>query len=85
MQILEIFISVDPELAFLWVGKVAHAAKIWGYHHESVAVEVIVRAIRIYTADHRSIFQQNPDCLRILREIMEVFMGAGWPAARNLS
>jgi hypothetical protein len=85
MQILEMFIPVDPERTFLRMGRVVQAAKIWGYHNESVAVDVVVRAIRIYIADHRSIFQQNPECLRILREIMEVFMEAGWPSARNLS
>ena len=39
------------------------------------------------TNQHRrsSLFQRNLDCLRALREVMEVFMGAGWPSARNLS
>jgi hypothetical protein len=85
VQILEMFIPVDAERAFLRMGKVVQAAKVWGYHNESAAIEVVVRTIRIYVADHRSLFQRNPECLRVLREIMEVFMGAGWPAARNLS
>ena len=85
VQILEMFIPVDAEQAFLRMGKVVQAAKLWGYHNESAAVEVVVRMIRIYIADHRSLFQRNPECLRVLREIMEVFMGAGWPSARNLS
>jgi hypothetical protein len=85
VQILEMCIPVDAERAFLRMGKVVQAAKIWGYHKESAAVEVVVRTIRIYIADHRSLFQRNPECLRVLREIMEVFMGAGWPSARSLS
>lgn len=85
VQVLEMFIPVDAERAFLRMGRVVQAAKIWGYHKESAAVEVVVRTVRIYIADHRSLFQRNPECLRVLREIMEVFMDAGWPSARSLS
>lgn len=59
VQILEMFIPVDAERAFLRMDKIVQAAKIWGYHEESAAVEVVVRTIRIYIADHRSLFQRN--------------------------
>jgi hypothetical protein len=48
-------------------------------------VELVVRIIRTYIAEHRSIFEKNPDCLRVLRELLDLFITAGWPSARIVS
>lgn len=82
VQTLEMFVPIDPARAFLLIGKAVLAGKLWSYHFEDQAVELVVRIIRTYIAEHRSIFENNPDCLRALRELLDLFITAGWPAAR---
>jgi hypothetical protein len=43
-------------------------------------VELVVRIIRTYIAEHRSIFEKRPDCLRVLRELLDLFITAGSPS-----
>jgi hypothetical protein len=38
-----------------------------------------------YLAEYRSLLQQNTDCLKIMREALELFINTGWPSARRLS
>ena len=82
VQTLEMFAPVDPVQVFLLIGKSVLAGKLWTYHFEDQAVELVVRIIRTYIAEHRSIFEKNPDCLRTLRELLDLFITAGWPSAR---
>jgi hypothetical protein len=82
VQTLEMFVPVDPARVFLLIGKSVLVGKLWSYHFEDQAVELVVRVIRTYIAEHRSIFEKEPDCLRVLRELLDVFITAGWPSAR---
>jgi hypothetical protein len=82
VQTLEMFVPVDPAGVFLLIGKAVLAGRLWCYHFEDQAVELVVRIIRTYIAEHRSIFERNPDCLRVLRELLDLFITAGWPSAR---
>ncbi len=82
VQTLEMFVPVDPAGVFLLIGKAVLAGRLWSYHYEDQAVELVVRIIRTYIAEHRSIFERNPDCLRVLRELLDLFITAGWPSAR---
>jgi hypothetical protein len=85
IESLELFIPIDSETVFLRIGRAAQAGKLWRYQQESQAAELIVRIVRSYIADHRSIFQRNADCLRVLPEVLDLFISAGWPSARLLS
>ena len=82
VQTLEMFVPIDPARVFLLIGKSVLAGRLWSYHFEDQAVELVVRIIRTYIAEHRSIFEKNPDCLRVLRELLDLFITAGWPSAR---
>jgi hypothetical protein len=82
VQTLEMFVPLDPARVFLLIGQSVLAGKLWTYHFEDQAVELVVRIIRTYIAEHRSIFEKNPDCLRTLRELLDLFITAGWPSAR---
>lgn len=82
VQTLEMYIPVDPAGVFLLVGKAVLAGRLWSYHFEDQAVELVVRIIRTYIAEHRSIFEKSPECLRVLRELLDLFITAGWPSAR---
>jgi hypothetical protein len=82
VQTLEMFVPIDPARVFLLIGQSVLAGKLWRYQFESQAVDLVVRVIRTYIAEHRSIFEKNPECLRMLRELLDLFITAGWPSAR---
>jgi hypothetical protein len=82
VQTLEMYVPVDPAGVFLLIGKAVLAGRLWSYHFEDQAVELVVRIIRTYIAEHRSIFEKNADCLHVLRELLDLFITAGWPSAR---
>jgi hypothetical protein len=82
VQTLEMFAPIDPGRVFLLIGRSILAGKLWRYQFESEAVDLVVRIIRTYIAEHRSIFEKNPECLRVLRELLDLFITAGWPSAR---
>lgn len=85
IESLELFIAIDPETVFLRIGRAAQAGKLWQYQQESQAADLVVRIVRSYIADYRSLFQRNAECLRVLREVLDLFMSASWPSARLLS
>jgi len=82
IETLEMYVPVDSARVFLLIGKAVLAGRLWSYHFEDQAVELVVRIIRTYIAEHRSIFEKNPNCLRVLRELLDLFITAGWPSAR---
>jgi hypothetical protein len=84
-QSLEMFISRDPEKVFLRIGTIIRASKAWGYQYEQMAIDLIIRIFTTYLAEYRSLLQQNTECLKIMREALELFINTGWPSARRLS
>jgi hypothetical protein len=82
VETLEMFVPIDPARVFLLIGQSVLAGRLWSYHFESQAVDLVVRIIRTYIAEHRSIFESSPECLRALRELLDLFITAGWPSAR---
>ena len=82
VQTLEMYVPVDPAGVFLLIGEAVLSGRLWSYHFEDQAVELVVRIIRTYIAEHRSIFERHRDCLRVLRELLDLFITAGWPSAR---
>jgi uncharacterized membrane protein YeiH len=60
------------------------AGKRWDYEYEQFAQDVVLRIVRRYLADKRALLQDDEECQRALREILETFIEAGWPAAQHL-
>ncbi|MET4675851.1 MULTISPECIES: hypothetical protein [unclassified Luteibacter] len=54
-----------------------------GYHFESLGAAVVVRIIRRYIADYRSIFDDGPRQARLV-EVLRIFGETGWPDALAL-
>jgi hypothetical protein len=68
VETLEFFIPLDPRGVFLRLDRaVAQGGQQGGYQLERLAVDLIVRLIRRYLADHRDLLHQDPDCRRALR------------------
>jgi hypothetical protein len=84
-QSLEMFVPNDPETIFLRIGAILRASKAWGYHYEQMGFDLVLRIFTTYLAEHPEIFQGNPECLRIMRETLELFINVGWVAAHRLA
>jgi hypothetical protein len=85
VETLEMYIDTDPRAVFLRVAATVRAGKLWNYEYEELAQTVVLRIVRRYLADKRALLQENEQCQRALREILETFMEAGWPAAQQLA
>jgi hypothetical protein len=85
LETLESFIEIDPRGVFLRVSKTVRESRPGGYQYESMAVDLIVRIVERYLAEYRLLFQQDEDCRRALVEVLDLFVKAGWPAARRIT
>lgn len=85
LETLEFFIPYDPENIFLLVGKVVNSGKRGGYQYESMAVDLIVKLVERFIAEYRYVLQDSEECRRVLIEILDVFVEAGWASARRLT
>ncbi|WP_346363553.1 ATP-binding protein [Bosea sp. (in: a-proteobacteria)] len=84
VELYEFLIAGDPVRVFdalhsLLTGSAARE----GYHHEGLAAPVIVRMIKRYVADHRSIFEDNARRAQLV-EILRLFSDVGWSDALKL-
>jgi hypothetical protein len=85
VETLEMYIDTDPRDVFLRVAATVRAGKRWEYEYEQLAQDIVLRIVRRYLADKRALLQNDDECQRALREILETFIEAGWPAAQQLA
>ena len=85
VETLEMYIDTDPRGVFLRVAAVVRAGKRWDYEYEQFAQDIVLRIVRRYLADKRALLQDDEECQRALREILETFIEAGWPGAQHLA
>jgi hypothetical protein len=84
IQTLESFIEMDPPGVFELIAQSVRASEKGGYTMESMAVDVIVRIVERYLADHRDVFADTRR-LSDLMDCLDAFVRAGWPAAQALT
>ncbi len=84
VQLLDHLIETDPPAVF---DLIAHALLVGGqaggYQFEGLGVDLFVKLIGEYLADHKEIFDL-PERRQSLIECLETFLAAGWPSARRL-
>lgn len=85
LETLESFIACDPAGVFVRMGRVVAAGRRGNYEFESLAVDLIVRVVERYLAEYRQIFREDEGCRAALLEILDTFVRAGWPSARQLT
>jgi hypothetical protein len=85
VETLEMYIDTDPRGVFLRLAAVVSAGKRWNFEYEQLAQDVVLRIVRRYLADKRALLQDDEKCQRALREVLETFIEAGWPAAQHLA
>lgn len=84
LQLLEFLLPLDPALAFeLLAGALRGGGKRTGYQFETMGADLFAKLIGIFLADHKQLFGLD-DRRAALAECLEIFMDAGWPAARRL-
>jgi hypothetical protein len=85
LQMLEFFIPYDPPGVFLLIGRVVRSGKAGGYQYESMAVDLIVRLVERFIAEFRHVLREHEECRHTLVEVLDTFVDAGWPSARQLT
>lgn len=84
MQLIEILAPYDAAMAF---DLTAHAIRAGGfrggYQYESLGADLMVQLIGAFLADDKEIFE-NETRRQALIDCLEIFMEAGWTAARRL-
>jgi hypothetical protein len=78
-----------PREVFIAAAKCICTSASVGFQHESLAVGEVVKLIQRALADHREIFQSaggnESQCLESLLKVLDLFVEAGWPEARELT
>jgi hypothetical protein len=85
IETLQSFIQFEPTEVFHAIAKVVRSAQGWGYQYESLAVDLLVKITENYLAEYPQSIQEDLRAREELVDILEVFVDAGWPAARRLS
>lgn len=83
METLEASIEFDPRGVLIRSGRVMQAAHDWQYDTDSQALSLFVNMTQRYLAEHRELLA-DAECRTSLLRSLELFVIAGWPAARRL-
>lgn len=89
VQTLEHLMPYDPRLVFMLATNAIRSSAEVGFQHEHLAVGEVVKLIQRALADHREIFQtsgqERSECLDALLLVLDIFVEAGWPEARQIT
>jgi hypothetical protein len=89
VQTLHHLLPCAPREVFLLATKAICTSAGVGFQNESLAVGEVVKLIQRALADHREIFQsigdKESDCLESLLKVIDLFVEAEWPEARQLT
>jgi hypothetical protein len=84
LELYEYLVPANPALVLgamhaLLTGRAAEE----GYQYESLGLTVVVRIVRRFLADHRSLFDE-PEQRQRLSDMLTLFSDEGWPEALQL-
>jgi hypothetical protein len=85
VEFLEPLIDVDPRGVWSSLARAVIRAKEGGYQLESLGMSAVVRIVRRYLADHRELLQEDQQAQHELMEILDMFIGVGWPEPHQLA
>jgi hypothetical protein len=86
VQTLEHLMPCAPGEVFLLATKSICTSSAAGFQYDSLALAAVVKLIQRALADHREIFQdKDSECLKALLKVLDLFVEAGWPQARQLT
>ena len=85
LQTLEACIEAEPRSVFLRISRTIEGGKAGGYHFDGMAASLFVSLVERYLAEYRTLLQRDEEMRRRLIEMLDVFVDAGWPKARQLT
>jgi hypothetical protein len=89
IQTLRCLLPCNPQRVFLLAAQSIRSASEAGFQNESLAAGEVVKLVQQVLADYREIFQsvsgQDSECLSALLNVLDLFVEAGWPQARQLT
>jgi hypothetical protein len=85
IETCEHFIEADPKRVFFLIGQTIVGGRRGGYQYDSLAVDLMVKVVERYLAEYRYLFREDPEARNLLLTILDIFVTAGWPSARQLS
>ena len=89
VQTLHHLLPCDPEQVFLLAATAIQTSSAGGFQHESLAAGEVVKLVQTVLADYREIFRSKDGhespCLVALLAVLDLFVEAGWPEARQLT
>jgi hypothetical protein len=89
IQTLTHLLQHAPAEIFLMAAKSIRSSCEAGFQYDSLAANKVVELVQRALADHREIFNRKDstesECLVALLEVLDLFVDAGWPQARQLT
>jgi hypothetical protein len=85
LETLESFIPFDPAGVFVRMSRVVASGRRGNYQFEAMGADLMVRVIERYLAEYRHVLREDERCRAALLEVLDVFVRAGWPSARQLT
>jgi hypothetical protein len=85
LETLEACIEFDPRGVFLRISRAIEGGTAGGYQLDTMAANLFVSLVERYLAEYRTLFQRYEDMRRSLIEMLDLFVDAGWPKARQLT
>lgn len=85
LETLEACIEFDPRGVFHLIDKTIEGGKGGQYQLDSLAANLFVSIVERYLAEYRTLFQRYDDMRGSLIKMLDLFVDAGWPKARQLT
>lgn len=85
LQTLDYLLEVDPREIFPIMAEGVVAGRRGNYEFDLQAASLMVSVVQRFIADHRATLLDDAQCRRSLLMMLNVFVEAGWPAARRLT
>ncbi|ADO47960.1 ATP-binding protein [[Enterobacter] lignolyticus] len=83
LELLETLVPVDPAKCFDLMAHALHHGTKFGFQNEHMGMVQLVKMMGVFLADYKTIFEDEHRRARLI-ESLDIFMDAGWPAARRL-
>ncbi|WP_233527706.1 hypothetical protein JEM67_18385 [Serratia sp. PAMC26656] len=83
LELLETLVPVDPAKCFDLMAHALGRGETIGFQYETLGMEKLVNMVGVFLADYKTIFEDENRRARLI-ESLDIFLAAGWPAARRL-
>lgn len=85
LQTLQYLIPQSPREVFIIIAAVIRGGRADGYQWDPMGATLVVSILKRYFAEYQSLLQEDAECRSILIEVLDIFVGVGWPEARRLT